>query len=404
VSTDTSQPNANLIDSYITDEIPDPSIDPLGYALLAEHMVHGPCGYYNQNSPCMKRNQCSKHYPKLFNCETVVDMNGFAVYKQSNNDRFVMKSNIKLDNRWVVPYNMTLLKKYQAHINVEWCNKSLFIKYLFKYVTKGPDRNKLYLNQIINGQDTPIDEETNTRNEVKEYLDARFICPYDSCWRIFGFEIHQHFPPVERLPVHLPNENYITYHANANMSQILSQEFLRRTMLTEWFVANQRHENARSLTYPDFPSEWRWDEKKRLWEHKQLHGKIGRIHFVHPSAGERYYVRMLLMVVKGAQNYESLRTYDHILHPTFKEACRARGLLEDDQEWYNAFDEATSWATSNQLRQLFVTMLLFCEVGDELSFFEKVWRLLADDIQYNTRQMLNHPEYQIPDETLKKTS
>ena len=106
--TDTSQPNANLIDSYITAEIPDPATDPLGYALLAEHMVHGPCGYYNQNSPCMKRNQCSKHYPKLFNIETVVDMNGFAVYKRSKNDRFVMKSNIKLDIRLVVPYNMTL--------------------------------------------------------------------------------------------------------------------------------------------------------------------------------------------------------------------------------------------------------------------------------------------------------
>jgi hypothetical protein len=91
------------------------------------------------------------------------------------------------------------------------------------------------------------------------------------------------------------------------------------------------------------------------------------------------------MVVKGAQSYESLRTYDHILHPTFKESCRAHGLLEDDQEWYNAFDEATSWATSNQLCQIFVTMLLFYEVCNELSFFEKVWRLFADDIQYNTR-------------------
>jgi hypothetical protein len=173
-----------------------------------------------------------------------------------------MKSNIKLDNRWIVPYNLTLLKKYQAHINVEWCNKSIFIKYLFKYVTKGPDQSKLYLQRVLDGQYTPIDEETNARNEVKEYLDARFICPYDSCWRILGYEIHRHFPPVTRLSVHLPNENYITYHASANMSQILSQEFLRRTMLTEWFVANQLHESARSLTYPDFPSEWRWDEKK----------------------------------------------------------------------------------------------------------------------------------------------
>ncbi|PWZ39241.1 hypothetical protein Zm00014a_013353 [Zea mays] len=174
-----------------------------------------------------EKGQCSKHYPKKIQNETVVDINGFVVYKRSNNNRFVMKSNIKLDNRWIVPYNLTLLKKYQAHINVEWCNKSIFIKYLFKYVTKGPDQSKLYLQRVLDGQDTSIDEETNTRNEVKEYLDARFICPYDSCWRILGYEIHRHFPPIARLPVHLPNENYITYHASANMSQILSQEFLR---------------------------------------------------------------------------------------------------------------------------------------------------------------------------------
>jgi hypothetical protein len=45
-----------------------------------------------------------------------------------------------------------------------------------------------------------------------------------------------------------------------------------------------------------------------------------------------------------------------------------RGLLSNNQEWYNAFDEATNWDTSGQLRQLFVTMLLFCEVGDEFMF------------------------------------
>ena len=76
--------------------------------------------------------------------------------------------------------------------------------------------------------------------EVKEYLDCRYICEQDACWQVFGFDIHRHFPPVERMPVHLPNENYITYNAKANMSQVLSEEFLHKTMLTEWFVANQK--------------------------------------------------------------------------------------------------------------------------------------------------------------------
>jgi hypothetical protein len=187
------------------------------------------------------------------------------------------------------------------------------------------------------------------------------------------------------MPVHLSNENYITYGAESNMTHIL-YEFLRKTMLTEWFVANQNFPDSRNLTYCDFPSKWRWNGHARTWEkRKKDSGKIGRIYYVHPSVGERYYLRMLLLIIKGADSYEALRTYNNITYPTFKEACNACGLLKEDQEWYNAFDEAANWATSNQLRHLFITMLLFCEIGDEYMFFEKVWKLLTDDIQYNMR-------------------
>jgi hypothetical protein len=142
--------------------------------------------------------------------------------------------------------------------------------------------------------------------------------------------------------------------------------------------------------------------KTRTWQKRQRQSrKIGWMYFVHPSSGERYYLRMLLLVVKGAQSYDSVRTYNNITYSTFKEAWNACGLLSNDQEWYNAFDEAANWATSGQLKQLFVTMLLFCEVGDEFKFFEKIWRLLADNIQYNVRQTLNHQTYQMSDIDLR---
>jgi hypothetical protein len=51
----------------------------------------------------------------------------------------VLVHHIELDNRWVVPHNLYLLTKYDAHINVEVYNNIRVVKYLFKYVYKGHD-------------------------------------------------------------------------------------------------------------------------------------------------------------------------------------------------------------------------------------------------------------------------
>jgi hypothetical protein len=108
--------------------------------LVNEFMMHGPCGANNRRCPCMKNNKCSKKFPKPFQDETILDGFGFTIYRRRPDGRHVLKNGVRLDNRNIVPYNMHLLKKYNAHINVEWCNKSNMIKYLFKYVTKGIDR------------------------------------------------------------------------------------------------------------------------------------------------------------------------------------------------------------------------------------------------------------------------
>jgi uncharacterized lipoprotein len=88
------------------------------------------------------------------------------------------------------------------------------------------------------------------------------------------------------------------------MERIMSDPIHRRTMLTSWFEANQIFEDARELTYCDFSSKWRWDESSKIWiRRKRGEGKIGQIYYVHPSVGERYYLRMLLLIVKGACDY-----------------------------------------------------------------------------------------------------
>ncbi|KAM0832333.1 hypothetical protein ACQ4PT_064970 [Festuca glaucescens] len=386
-----------LIDSFISAEIPDPVEDPLGYALVDEFMMHGPCGEHNPKCPCMKDGVCSKKFPKSFQDETSVDEAGFLVYRHRNNGRFVMKNKVNLDNRHVVPYNMTLLKIFQAHLNVEWCNKTHVIKYLYKYVTKGPDFSKTLFERIKNTGD-PEDDDI---DEIEEYRTCRYICANDSFWRCYGFDIHSKHPSVERLVVHLLGKHVVRFRALANLPALVNNSLLQKTMLTEWFVANARHASARSLTYCDFPTRWSWVAESKKWVRRKRSDKIGRVYYVHPSTGELYYLRMLLMLVKGAKCYADVRTYNGTVYGSFKDACTARGLLGDDTEWYYAFDEALEWGMGNQLRQLFVAMILYCGVLDENVFFEKYWTYLAEDIQYRIRSSLHDASYTVPVDELR---
>lgn len=138
-------------------------------------MVHGPCGEANKNSPCMVDGFCSKNYPKRYSPETTIDKDGFPTYRRREDGRHVQKGDIRLDNRYVVPYNRDLLLRFQAHINVEWCNKSRAIKYLFKYIHKGPDRATVLIKDNVSPQNTQTPLKITEVNEIKTYLDCRYI-------------------------------------------------------------------------------------------------------------------------------------------------------------------------------------------------------------------------------------
>ena len=50
--------NSNQIDSLISAELPNPDIDPTLFEIVKSHMVHGPCGNINCDSPCMVDGKC----------------------------------------------------------------------------------------------------------------------------------------------------------------------------------------------------------------------------------------------------------------------------------------------------------------------------------------------------------
>ena len=84
------------------------------------------------------------------------------------------------------------------------------------------------------------------------------------------------------------------------------------------------------------------------------------MYFVHSSARECFDLCTLLTVVKGSTSFKSLKTYNGQIYPTFKAACMAHKLLEDDGEWRQCLQKALVIQTGRQLRQLFVTILKDC--------------------------------------------
>jgi hypothetical protein len=203
----------------------------------------------------MQKNRCVKYFPKKFVTSTAIDADGYPIYRRRDNGVFIKKGESFVDNRFVVPYNRHLLLKYNAHVNVEWCNQSRSIKYLFKYVNKGHDR-------VTAGfyRDTNDSDGSQVIDEIKMYYDCRYLSASEAVWRIFLFDINYREPSVERLNFHLEDEQPVVYPDEASIEEIISKPYAKYTKFLAWMDANKKYPYARTLTYGEFPAKFVWNK------------------------------------------------------------------------------------------------------------------------------------------------
>ncbi|XP_041999880.1 uncharacterized protein LOC121749372 [Salvia splendens] len=159
----------------------------------------------------------------------------------------------------------------------------------------------------------------------------KYISSCEAAWRILGFEIQYKDPSVERLSFHLPNEQ--------------SSKFLG------WMDANKIYSEGRGLTYGEFPTKFVW--KTDHWQPRKQRFSIGRLFYVAPDSGDIYYLRCLLNIVKGATSYEDIKRVNGVQYDTFRDACFALGLLDDDKEYVDGITEASFWSSVHSIRLLF---------------------------------------------------
>uniref|UniRef100_A0A6N2K087 ATP-dependent DNA helicase n=1 Tax=Salix viminalis TaxID=40686 RepID=A0A6N2K087_SALVM len=131
-------------------------------------------------------------------------------------------------------------------------------------------------------------------------------------------------------------------------------------MLTGWFDQNKEDVEANQLYYSQFPNKYVWDAGTRVFS-------LGRITYVHPAAGELYLLRMLLNHVKGATSFEDLHCISGVVYSTFQLTCKEL--------------EVVLIASSSQLRQLFGSVTLLCEIASPSNLLDQFWHSMYDDIK-----------------------
>ncbi|XP_074310812.1 uncharacterized protein LOC141646766 [Silene latifolia] len=218
---------------------------------------------------------------------------------------------------------------------------------MFKYINKGNDRVTV---AVSAGDSEDVDE-------IKIYYDCRYILACQEAWRNFGFDIYYRTPSVERLNFHLPGEQSVVYNESDSLDAILDKRSIDESMFASWMECNKKYDEAKNLTYAEFPEKFVWKAKLREWKPRQKGYSIGRIYHASPGSGERYYFRTLLNHVRGPTCYEDIRRVDGIPYNSFRNACYARGLLDDDKEYIDGIEEASRWGSATYLRSLFVTLL-----------------------------------------------
>ncbi|GKC54331.1 ATP-dependent DNA helicase RRM3-like protein [Tanacetum coccineum] len=282
-------PSPEDINHLISAEIPNEQQDPKLYKLVYEQMMHGQCGPYNMTSTFMKKKIYSKKFPKDYTEKTYINDNGYAIYKRPNNNKTVVKNGIYLDNRYVMPYNPLLMKKFQAHINVEWCNQSGAIKYIFKYINKGQERVTIAFEKEKTN-DNPLKR----KDKIKEYYDCRYISACEAAWRLYKFPIHYQYPPVQRLSFHLPDEQPIVFEDDEVVKDVLSKPSVNNSQFLQWVEINKTNTLAQTLTYVEFPKYFFWNKKTLEWTRRKKGSAVGRINYVPQSIGEAFFLRILL--------------------------------------------------------------------------------------------------------------
>jgi hypothetical protein len=159
-----------------------------------------------------------------------------------------------------------------------------------------------------------------------------------------------------------------------------------RTTLTGYFELNANGAvgadgvTARSIFYEDIPAYFSWNKGEKCWiPRKKKALTVGRVFSISYLAGERFYLRVLLLHRKGVVSFEDLRRVNGEVFPTYQDACNDLGLLVNDYLYDQALHEAATVSTGYQLAQMFAMICVHSPPSAPLELFTTHYLSFTDD-------------------------
>jgi hypothetical protein len=133
---------------------------------------------------------------------------------------------------------------FNAHINLEVSADIQSVKYLFKYIYKGPN----HVAAMIVGP----------TNEIQQYINARYLSAIEGVDSLLWFKKHTEWPPVTRLIIHLPGQHNVIFNENEDLAIVAERVVRQRTTLIAYFAYNAQNADGWNVVYANFLVDHVW--------------------------------------------------------------------------------------------------------------------------------------------------
>ncbi|GFR65242.1 ATP-dependent DNA helicase PIF4 [Elysia marginata] len=204
--------------------------------------------------------------------------------------------------------------------------------------------------------------------------------------------ITERYLPVVHLQIHL--ENFQRVYFKENTAQQVANAAPPATTLTSYFHLCATDAFAQNVLYVDIPKYYTWDATKQTWQRRKRGRQvevgvneaaaIGRIYTISPKQGDCFYLRLLLLSIPGPTSFQMLRTVNGTTHESYRDACLALGLLEDDNIHRQTLQEACISQSPQQLRNLFAILLTQICPSNPTELWEEFCHEMSGDYPHQT--------------------